>query len=85
MDNPAISLGKKQFGSSAALPIWATTMKDIYNIGEFYINENELIKLEKNLNWNQPNGIVDFEICSETYKKPTDWCPVKKECKYFQR
>ena len=79
MDNPAISLGKKQFGSSAALPIWATTMKDIYNIGEFYINENELIKLEKNLNWNQPNGIVDFEICSETYKKPTDWCPVKKE------
>ena len=79
MDNPAVSLGKKQFGSSAALPIWATTMKDVYDLGNYYINEKDIIKLEKKLDWNQPNGIVNFEICSETFKKPTEWCPVKKE------
>ncbi len=79
MDNPAVSLGKKQFGSSAALPIWATTMKDIYDLGDYYINENDVIKLEKKLDWNQPNGVVNFEICSETFNKPTEWCPIKKE------
>ena len=79
MDNPAISLGKKQFGSTAALPIWATTMKDIYDQGDYYINENRIIELEKELDWSQPNGVVNFEICSETFNRPTEWCPIKKE------
>ncbi len=79
MDNPAISLGKKQYGSSAALPVWATTMKDIYKIGEFHTANNNIVELEKSLDWSQPSGIAKIDICSDTYNQPTDWCPIKNE------
>ena len=78
MDNPAISLGKKQYGSSAALPIFARAIKGIYNIGEFtYLDET--IELNSKLDWNPPDGIVRKQICSDSYLLATDTCPISSE------
>ena len=78
MDNPAISLGKKQYGSSAALPIFARAIKGIYNIGEFtYLDET--IELNSKLDWNPPDGIVRKQICSDSYQLATDTCPISSE------
>ena len=86
MDDPAVSLGSKQFGSSAALPIWAKTMKDIYDTGNYYSDLKEITELEPNLNWIIPDGISELEICSETFDKPTQYCTRTKEkfLKQFQ-
>ncbi len=78
MDNPAISLGEKQYGSSAALPIFARTIKGIYNLGEYtYLDES--IELNSKLDWDPPDGIVRKQICSESYQLSTDTCPISSE------
>ena len=86
MDDPAVSLGSKQFGSSAALPIWAKTMKDIYADGDYFSGLKESTTLESHLNWSVPDGIVELEICSETFDTPSQWCTRTREIflKQFQ-
>ncbi len=64
VDDPSISLGNEQFGSVAALPIWAKAINQIYEVKE-YPEED----------WEIPDGIVELEICTETYEKTTRWCP----------
>ncbi|MBC8213617.1 MAG: PBP1A family penicillin-binding protein [Candidatus Marinimicrobia bacterium] len=64
VDDPSVSLGEKQFGSVAALPIWAKAIKQIYAV-KGYPEED----------WERPDGIVELEICTETYEKTTRWCP----------
>ncbi len=64
MDDPAISLGKKQYGSQAALPIWARAMKGIYENKEY-----------PPADWQRPDGIVEVEICKDSYEKVSQWCP----------
>jgi penicillin-binding protein 1A len=64
LDDPAVSLGSNQSGAVAALPIWATFMKDAYDV----------------LGWDEvdftmPDGIVRLDICEESYKKATEYCP----------
>jgi penicillin-binding protein 1A len=76
MDDPAVSLGDKQFGSAAALPIFANTMKDIYTLGEFQIGD-EPVLLSDRTDWTSPQGIVTTEICKDTYEKATRFCPNK--------
>ena len=78
MDDPAVSLGEKQFGSSAALPIFAQAVRDIYTTGEIAYN-NETIILDKLADWKRPDGIVEVEICKETYDKATHMCPLSRE------
>ena len=78
MDNPAISLGEKQYGSSAALPIFARTIKGVYDLGE-YIYLDESIELNSKLDWKPPNGIVRKNICSESYLLANDTCPLSSE------
>ena len=78
MDDPAVSLGKKQFGSNAALPIFARTIKDIYDI-EYYHKNEEKIFLNKDLDWEKPSEVSHISVCSETNKKATDICSQKKE------
>jgi len=78
MDDPAISLGEKQFGSTAALPIFAKSIKEIYNLGHYYSNAEE-IELRDNQDWQMPEGIVEVNVCSETNKKATRICSPKKE------
>ncbi len=64
MDDPAISLGKKQYGSQAALPIWARAMKAIYDAKEI-----------QPADWSRPDGIVEVDICKDSYEKVSQWCP----------
>ena len=73
MDNPAISLGKRQFGSQAALPIWARAMREIYKI----------LELPK-ADWTQPEGIERIEICTDSYELASQWCPTdSRKYEYF--
>ncbi len=68
LDDPAISLGEKQFGGSAALPIFGNTIKNIYDAKGW---EDE--------DWELPDGVEEINICSETYNLPTRYCPLTKE------
>jgi penicillin-binding protein 1A len=78
MDDPAVSLGEKQYGSSAALPIFARAIRDIYKNGNFaYLNES--VQFDDSAEWRRPSGIIDVEICAETYDKATPTCPLSKE------
>ena len=78
MDDPAVSLGTKQYGSSAALPIFANTIRNIYNIGEFK-SGRETIILNQDLDWPISKDIVEVDICEETYEKATRFCPQMQE------
>ena len=76
MDDPAVSLGSKQFGSAAALPIFANTIKNIYELGEFQVGD-ETVLLSNKTDWPTPRGIVEVEICKDTYEKATRFCQSK--------
>ena len=78
MDDPAVSLGEKQFGSSAALPIFGNTMRNIYDGGEFQ-SRGETVLLNAKADWPMSQGVVEVEICEETYEKATRFCPETKE------
>ena len=78
MDDPAVSLGEKQFGSSAALPIFGNTIRNIYDGGEFQ-SRGETILLNAKTDWPISQGVVEVEICEETYEKATRFCPTMKE------
>tara|TARA_S200000501_G_scaffold379010_1_gene446302 strand:- start:7684 stop:9834 length:2151 start_codon:yes stop_codon:yes gene_type:complete len=68
LDDPAISLGEKQFGGSAALPIFGKTIKNIYNIKGW---DDE--------GWKMPDDVEEINICSDTYDLPNRYCPLMKE------
>ena len=68
-----MKLGEKQYGSRAALPIFAKTIKEIYDLGE-YQSLNEKVKLDKKSDWYIPDGIVQKNICLETCCQSTEWC-----------
>ena len=78
MDDPAVSLGEKQYGSSAALPIFARAIRDIYKNGSF-THLNESVEFDDKADWQQPSGIVEVEICAESYEKATPTCPLSRE------
>jgi len=68
VDDPRVSLGEGQAGSVAALPIWATFMKNVYDELGLTIKDFEM-----------PKGVKRIEICSETKKLPTEYCPTTTE------
>ena len=76
MDDPAVSLGEKQFGSEAALPIFANTMRTIFELGEFQAGDETII-LSERTDWPTSQGIVEVEICKDTYEKATRFCTSK--------
>jgi penicillin-binding protein 1A len=78
MDDPAVSLGEKQFGSSAALPIFGNTIRNIYDGGEFQ-SRGETVLLNAKADWPMSQGVVEVKICEETYEKSTRFCPTMKE------
>ena len=78
VDDPSMVLGKKQYGSNAALPIFAKTIKEIYNRG-YYQYLDKQINLDSKLGWNIPNDIESKNICKETCCLKTDWCEGDKE------
>ena len=80
MDDPSMALGDKQYGSSAALPIFAKAIKSIYNKGSYnYLNKT--IKLDSKEDWGIPNNIVLKDICNNSCCLKTEWCDSYKE--YF--
>ena len=78
MDDPSVSLGEHQFGSAAALPIFANTIKKIYQTGE-YQSMDESVLLNKRADWPISQGVEEVSICKETYEKTTRFCPETKE------
>ncbi|HOT97478.1 MAG TPA: PBP1A family penicillin-binding protein [bacterium] len=63
-DDPALTLGNKQTGTAAALPITVTTIK------------NALITLRLPEEWlSQPAGVVRLAICNETKLLASPACP----------
>ena len=73
IDSPEMKLGEKQYGSRAALPIFAKTINKIYSLGDFYYLNNS-IPLNSKADWEVPEGIVKERICKETCCLQTDWC-----------
>ncbi|MFC1785405.1 penicillin-binding protein 1A [Candidatus Neomarinimicrobiota bacterium] len=65
---PIVSLGDKQFGNLAALPVWAKFMKAAHDTLELPVEE-----------FIRPEGVLEVEICSDSKKLPTSGCPVEKE------
>jgi penicillin-binding protein 1A len=78
MDDPSVSLGKTQYGSVAALPIFANTIRSIYEGGEFQ-SRGETVLLNKKADWSMSKGVIQVEICEDTYEKATRFCPKIKE------
>ena len=80
IDDPEMKLGDKQYGSNAALPIFAKTINEIYNLGNYYYQGNQ-IEIDKNEEWDIPEGVIEKNICKESCCLKTDWCESYKE--YF--
>ncbi|MDD5765038.1 MAG: PBP1A family penicillin-binding protein [Candidatus Marinimicrobia bacterium] len=68
VDNPAVSLGNRQAGAVAALPIWATFMRDTHYAMRWHAQ-----------GFTRPDGIVEIEICKETKLLPSKYCPLETE------
>ena len=78
IDDPSISLGKRQYGSKAALPIFVDAIKEIYKSGTFH-SGSDIVYIDSDADWNIPNGVVTERVCNETYQKATRWCKSKDE------
>lgn len=69
LDDPELKLGRGLTGSIAALPFWADFMKCTYDT--LHLPAEDFI---------QPPEIINLEICEESGKLATNFCPkVKKE------
>ena len=68
VDDYQVSLGKGQDGSKAALPSWAQFMREAHKTLEF-----------PRVNFQKPNGVVVFEICSVSKTSARKACPIEKE------
>lgn len=64
LDSPELKLGPGGTGSEIALPFWADFMKTIY----------EELKLPHK-NFVQPSEVVNLDICQDTGKIATNFCP----------
>ena len=65
MDNPAISIGK--YGSKAALPIFAYSIKNIYDYGKYSLGNDKVRKLDENLDWGIPEDKIEtLIICNKS-------------------
>ena len=63
-DDPALSLGQGQAGAIVALPIWAPFMKTAHDTLQLPVEDFEM-----------PSGVVRLEICQQTKKLSTEYCP----------
>ena len=73
IDNPEMKLGDKQYGSKAALPIFAKTINKIYSQGDYYYLNNA-IPLNSRADWDMPDGVIKKSLCKDTCCLQTEWC-----------
>ncbi len=64
LDDPSLSLGKRQSGARAALPIAATFMRTAHDTLQLPVED-----------FVRPDGIVELEICRESKQLATEYCP----------
>ena len=64
LDDPSMSLGNRQSGAKAALPIAATFMRAAHDTLQLPIED-----------FIRPDGVVELDICQDTKKLATDFCP----------
>ena len=64
IDNPAMSLGPRQSGAVAALPIWAPFMKAAHDTLHLPVE-----------NFIEPSSVVRLDICNETKQLAGEFCP----------
>ena len=73
LDDPSLRLWPKQAGSSAALPLWAEFMKEVYASVEPY-------RSLRNRGFDEPEDlVVRRAVCNDSYKIATRFCPDQKE------
>ncbi len=63
-DDPALTLGEGQTGAVVALPIWAP----------FMVTAHDTLQLPV-MDFEMPTGVVRVEICKQTKKRPSEYCP----------
>ncbi len=68
VDDYRVSLGKGQDGSRAALPAWARFMRDAHKILGYGHDQFE-----------RPEKIIDYSICSVSKASPLPNCPLESE------
>ena len=68
VDDYSVSLGNNQSGSVAALPAWATFMKESHEVLEIGRDEFEI-----------PPQIINSKVCSVSKNKPISGCPIESE------
>ena len=79
MDDKRISLGKNLYGSSAALPIFANTMNKIYDLGNYYLNNNNYTLIPNNDSWDYiPEGAIKIKVCED---EKGNLCKANKYCR----
>ncbi|MBN2091789.1 PBP1A family penicillin-binding protein [candidate division KSB1 bacterium] len=72
LDDPKMSLGRGQEGAKVALPIWAPFMKTAHDTLLMTTGDTTRWGIK---DFEVPPGIVRCEICSETKKLATEFCP----------
>ena len=68
VDDYSVSLGNNQSGSVAALPAWATFMKESHEVLKIGRDEFEI-----------PSQIINSKVCSVSKNKPISGCPIESE------
>ena len=73
LDDPSLRLWPKQAGSSAALPLWARFMKEVYASVEPY-------RSLRNRGFEYPADlVVRHAVCNDTHEIATRFCPDQEE------
>ena len=86
MDNPAISLGNKVYGSKAALPVFAKSIKKIYDYGKYSLGDDKVRNLDKNLDWYLPDDkIKAINICDKSKLISKKGCYSSSKEFFFKR
>ena len=79
MDDKRVRLGKNSYGSSTALPIFAKTMKEIYEIGDYYLLGNRYELDPYNDSWEYiPDGVSKIKVCKDN---SSEICVANKFCR----
>ena len=79
MDDKRVRLGENSYGSSTALPIFAKTMKEIYEIGDYYLLGNRYELDPSNDSWEYiPDGVSKIKVCKDN---SSEICVANKFCR----
>lgn len=73
LDEPKYSLGRGQEGARVAVPIWAPFMKTTCDT--MLATTADTLRWGHDVHFVKPSNVVECDICTETKKLATDFCP----------